>query len=93
MWHTGRQQQVIDYCVQDTQATLDVALRTNVQKQVRWTAKSGRPHKFPLPNGWNTVDACLRMPHPDNSWMDTPLHRSELTGWLGHYARSGGIRP
>ena len=93
MWQNGQQQQVIDYCLQDTQATLEVALRTSAAKQIRWIARSGRAHKLPLPQGWKTVDACLRMPHPDNSWMDKPLHQSEFTGWLGHYAESGGVRP
>ena len=92
MWERGEQQQVIDYCLQDTQATLEVALRTTAEGQVCWTAKSGRAQRLPLPNGWNNVSDCLRMPQPDNFWMNTPLHRSEFTGWLGRYAETGGNR-
>jgi hypothetical protein len=82
MWHAGARQEVIDYCVRDVQATLELANATERKRRLTWLSKAGNPQFLPIPSGWKKVDNALRIPEPDTSWMSRPLARSEFTAWL-----------
>ncbi len=82
MWHDGARQEVIDYCVQDVQSTLELAIATERKGRLTWRSRAGNPMVLPIRGGWKTVDDSLRIPEPDTSWMDRPLYRSEFTDWL-----------
>ena len=82
MWHAGARQEVIDYCVRDVQATLELASATERKRRLTWLSKAGNPQFLPIPGGWKNVADVLRIPEPDTSWMSRPLARSEFTAWL-----------
>lgn len=82
MWHAGARQEVIDYCVRDVQATLELANATERKRRLTWRSRAGNLQFLPIPSGWKTVEDALRIPEPDTSWMTHPLTRSEFTDWL-----------
>lgn len=82
MWHAGARQEVIDYCVQDVQSTLELANVTELKGRLTWRSRAGNPQFLPIPGGWKTVDDALRIPEPDTSWMRQPLSRSQFTAWF-----------
>jgi hypothetical protein len=82
LWAEGRTDEVLAYVSQDVQATLDLALACEKDREMRWIARSGRANKMKLPSGWCTVEEALRLPEPDTSWMDNPLTRDKFTDWL-----------
>ena len=82
LWASGQRQQVVDYCAQDTRATLDLALECDRQGRIGWTSRSGRSNNLFLPAGWLTVAQARRIPPPDTSWMTDPIPREQFTNWL-----------
>ena len=83
MWHAGARQEVIDYCVQDVQSTLELAGVTERKGRLTWRSRAGKPQSLSIPGGWKTVADALCIPEPDTSWMSRPLSRREFTAWLG----------
>lgn len=81
MWASGEYQKVIDYVIQDSRSTLDVANLTTKMRGLMWTTKQGF-RKTVLINEWLPVSKCLELPEPDQSWMTKPLKRKDLAGWL-----------
>ena len=82
MWAEGERRAVIEYCVQDTRSTLDLATACEDAKALRWISRTGRPNYLYLPKGWFTVRESLEIPRPDTSWMSDPIPRSTFTNWL-----------
>ena len=82
LWKAGNYQQVIDYVAQDCRLTLDVAIHSEKANRISWITRAGKTSYFDIPNGWLTVTEALKLPLPDNSWMDDPWDRSKFTGWL-----------
>ncbi len=66
---------------QDVRTTLELALVSEEQRGLRWTARSGRVNTFRLPHGWLTVMEAERLPEPDTSWMTNPWTREKFLGW------------
>lgn len=81
-WAAGEHRKVIDYCVQDVRATLELAMEGDRQREFRWMTQQGKLRKIPLPAGWQSVDEALRLPGPDVSWMADPSRRDDFTRWL-----------
>ena len=48
---------------------------------MRWVTRKGTVSREPMPE-LKPVEAVLRDPEPDQSWMDTPLKRSKFVDWL-----------
>ena len=82
MWYEGARQEVIDYCGQDVQVTLELAIASEKMRGLHWSSRAGNPQHLSLPRGWQSVEDVLRFPEPDNSWMNSPMSRREFTGWL-----------
>ena len=82
MWARGERQPVIDYCVQDTHATLQLAEAGGRTNRLEWHSQSGRPQALALNRGWLTVHDAALTPEPNTSWMDNPIPRSNFTSWL-----------
>lgn len=82
MWEEGRQQEVADYVVSDTQNTLDIyfASQSKGGVEIKWTARSGRPNTWQAER-WLSVPEALALPEPDNSWMSDPWPRSKFYDW------------
>jgi hypothetical protein len=81
MWRNGQRQAVLDYCVQDTRATLELLLAIADKKQARWTSKSSRPVIVGV-DGLLTTGQAMELPQPDTSWMDNAWQRSKFSGWI-----------
>ena len=81
-WAEGRTDEVLAYVSQDVQATLQLAHTCEEQRELRWIARSGSVRNLMLSAGWLTVEAAMRLPEPDTSWMDNPMRRNRFTGWL-----------
>jgi hypothetical protein len=82
VWAAGDHQKVIDYCIQDVRATLELAVECDRQRELRWITQQGKPRKVPLVNGWLTAEEALRLPGVDTSWMTDPPTREQFTQWL-----------
>lgn len=82
LWAEGRTDEVLAYVGQDVRATLELALKCEKKRVLRWIAKSGKLQTLPLKSGWMSVDRAMRLPPPDTSWMKSPIPRSRFTGWL-----------
>ncbi len=81
LWAEGKTGAVLDYVSQDVRATLELAQACEQQRVLRWVARSGSVRDMKLRSGWLTVEAALRLPEPDTSWMDEPMPRTRFTGW------------
>lgn len=81
MWANGEYQKVIDYVIQDSRSTLDVANLTTKMHGLMWTTKQNF-RKSVYIKEWLPVSKCLELPEPDQSWMTKPLKRKDLAGWL-----------
>lgn len=81
MWAAGEYAKVLEYVGQDVITTLAIANVVERQKGFDWTAKSGRLNSIRI-NEWKSVNDCLKLPEPDNSWMSDPWQRSKFTGWM-----------
>ena len=73
---------VIDDVSQDVRTTLAVALESEKRGSFAWTTRKGTVSSMPLKRGWLTVEAALRLPLPDTSWMSDPPSRHDFTAWL-----------
>ncbi len=82
MWAEGKHQEVLDYVAGDVRTTLDLAARCEQQRRFRWITRRGQPKSMPLQAGWLMVEAALKLPEPDTSWMSRPLPRGQFTRWL-----------
>ena len=82
MWAAGRHQEVIDYCVQDTRLTLQLAEASEAAHFLAWVTQRGTRGQMPLPRGWLTVRNALALPLPDTSWMSDPPKRDRFLGWI-----------
>lgn len=82
LWLQGQHQQVLDYVAQDVRTTLELASLCQERRSLSWITKKGSLSACALPKGWLAVQAALRLPIPDTSWMDSPLPRSQYTAWL-----------
>lgn len=82
LWRNGNNLEVLEYNIQDSKLTLQIGLFVHRFGNIPWIARSGRRNGLPLPDGWLNVEECLGLELPDQSWMDTPLEKSQFTGWL-----------
>jgi len=83
MWQAGRYQEVIEYCIQDTRLTLQLAQAVTERGAAEWTSKSGKLQSVKI-DRWLTVTEAVQLPEPDNSWMgDRAWSRSKFVGWCG----------
>ena len=82
MWAEGRRAEVLDYCVQDVRATLDLAEACERKGRLNWITRKGTVGKMPLRGGWLTVREARALPLPDTSWMSDPPSREHALDWL-----------
>jgi hypothetical protein len=82
LWAQGQFQQVIDYVSQDVRLALQIAQECDKRRRFDWMTRRGTTSSMNLPKGWLAVEAAMRQPEPDVSWMDSPIPRTAFTGWL-----------
>jgi hypothetical protein len=84
MWREGKFREVIEYVTQDVKTTIDIGQTCESEKVLRWITRRNTTAYMPLPDGWRTVEEALKLPEPDNSWMDSPWPRGKFTEWLSN---------
>jgi hypothetical protein len=82
LWTEGKREEVLQYVAQDVRTTMDVATVCEACGAMRWFARSGKLRSMALTKGWLTVEAAVRLPLPNTSWMDDPWPREKFTGWM-----------
>lgn len=82
LWASGHQQEVLDYCVGDCQATAAIAGAAEDRGGIEWIARSGSRKKMSLSAGWLVAEEAMTLPLPDTSWMDAPLTRELFMDWI-----------
>lgn len=82
LWAEGKYDLVTEYVAQDVRTTLAVARESEERKSFAWTTRKGSVSSMPLLRGWLSVEAAMRLPLPDTSWMSDPPSRSDFTSWL-----------
>lgn len=81
-WHAGRKQDVLEYVRQDVSTTMLLFQVVEKQHLLQWYSERGNIQTLPFANGWLTVFESLKLPMPDTSWMNNPMPRSQLVGWI-----------
>jgi RNase_H superfamily len=82
LWAAGKHELVMEYVAQDVRTTLEIAHEAEKRRTFAWTTRKGTIGTMPLKSGWLTVEAALRLPLPDTSWMSGPPSRSDFMSWL-----------
>jgi hypothetical protein len=82
LWAEGRFDEVLSYVAQDVRIAMGIAETSLRRGRLNWIKRSGGTGALPLPGGWMTVRAALKLPSPDTSWMSSPIPRSDFAGWL-----------
>lgn len=78
-WAEGRYQEVIDYCIQDTQVLLDVTRATEICGHLYWYSREGNLQKWVIEGKrLLTVEETMQTPAPVNPWLPV----ENFTGWL-----------
>lgn len=79
-WRAGKFQAVMDYVMGDSQITNQIIEQIIKRKEIKWVTKKGPKRSLRIPK-LKTVEAILRDPEPDQSWMDKPLKREKFIEW------------
>jgi len=82
LWQQGQFDKVLEYLSQDVKATLELAAVCESRHHLEWFSNTGKQQRLALPKGWLNVEAALKLPEPDTSWMSNPWPRRKFTGWL-----------
>ncbi len=80
-WAKGNFQQVIEYVQGDCRMTLEIARAIEKAREVRWNTKRGTISSERMA-ALLTTREVLRLPPPDQSWMDTPIPPAKFTAWF-----------
>ena len=83
LWQQGQFDMVLEYLSQDVKTTLELASVCESKHHLEWFSNTGKLQRLALPKGWLNVEAALKLPEPDTSWMSNPWLREKFTGWLG----------
>jgi len=82
MWAAGQYEEVLEYCMRDSNLTLQIAKQCERSRQFAWITQRGTTRQLALPNGWLTVQEAYHLPLPDISWMEDPKSRDDIIRWL-----------
>ena len=82
LWAAGRHAEVIEYCIQDTRATLSIAMAADEGRRLWWKSRNGERRSIALPDGWLTATEARALPLPDTSWMKNPPTRQDFFRWF-----------
>lgn len=80
-WRQGNCQKVMDYCLGDCQMTNRIVLAIQKTGKVKWVTAKGDVRSKPMPR-LKSVEEVIRDPGPDQSWMATPMPRSQFYTWV-----------
>ncbi len=83
-WRDGQQEWVMEYLAGDVSMLADIDLALQRDKGLHWITRRGKKNHWPLRQPL-TVREALSLPEPDTSWMDAPLSRGEMCGWIAEH--------
>ncbi len=81
LWAAGEHQTVMDYVVGDCRLTNQVVAAIERFGEVRWITARGTPSSKCM-RGLKTVEAIIKDPPPDQSWMTDPPTKESFFEWL-----------
>ena len=74
---------VLRYVHQDAVTTLEVYEQSIEKNAVHWTSRAGKPNTMWLPkDGRKTVNECLELSLPNQSWMTDPMSKEDFMRWI-----------
>ena len=74
---------VLRYVHQDAVTTLEVYEQSIEKNAVHWTSRAGKPNTMWLRRGgWMTVNECLELSLPNQSWMTDPMSKEDFMRWI-----------
>ena len=82
MWQAGYRDDVIEYCIKDSQVTTLLAEVGNYCGTLQWLSRRGNMQFMDLSQGWLSVKDALHLPYPNTTYMNNPLTRWEIAEWL-----------
>jgi len=82
MWAAGERSAVLEYLKDDVRSTLETAEIIERDQIVRWTSRAGRYNSFLVSRPLPTVERCMEIAMPDNSWMTSPPTREGVLAWM-----------
>ena len=85
-WCAGNYELVQKYVMNDSRITNDIIAVILKQKEIRWITKDKKQRNEPI-SRLKSVQEILREPEPDQSWMNSPIRRSEFYEWFPHEAQ------
>ena len=80
-WQRGNRQRVIEYVVGDCRITVLSVQAIAAKRRIRWKTRKGTLSELPIAR-LLPVREAMRLPDPDQSWMDSPIPRSRFTAWM-----------
>jgi len=80
-WRDGQHERVKEYLAGDVSMLAGVYLALRRDKGLHWITRRGRKNRWPVRRPL-TVKEAASLPEPDTSWMDAPLSRDEMCGWI-----------
>jgi hypothetical protein len=80
-WRAGNYQLVCDYVIGDVRLTASVTDAILRAKRIAWITMRGTRSQVEV-SQLLPVESCMRLPMPDQSWMDDPLEDSKFLHWL-----------
>ena len=80
-WQSGNRQRVIDYVIEDCRITVRVAEAIESKRHIRWRTRKGTVSDVSLAKLPAVRDA-MKLPEPDQSWMDKPMRRTRFYEWM-----------
>jgi hypothetical protein len=80
-WQRGNRQRVIEYVVGDCRITVLSVQAIAAKRRIRWKTRKGTLSELPIAR-LLPVREAMRLPDPDQSWMDSPIPCTKFTAWL-----------
>jgi hypothetical protein len=80
-WRNGDHKVVMEYVLGDSRMANQIVAAIIERQGVLWVTRNGAVTREPMPT-LKTVEAVLKDPEPDQSWMTTPIPRTRFHHWL-----------
>ncbi len=81
-WYEGNFSEVVTYVKGDVLRLEGVVESIVRQRGVYWETNTGSLRYLLFPKGFLTVEQCLALPQPDQSWMTNPIKREAVVKWM-----------
>lgn len=80
-WKRGEHDRVKEYLAGDVSMLAEIHVALRHDRGLSWITRRGYEKRWTAPRPL-TVEEAMQLPEPDTSWMDDPMSRNELIGWI-----------